>query len=129
MEFLENCQFLETNHIIITDYRAYLIEVNLSEYFSKTFSKWDQINNRMLNPSRRSHWKKFAEELEELLQRYYIEDMLDRVSYELVIREELELIDEAITSVLIKATKKVQGLSRNIPYSKMKEIKQAQLLH
>ena len=49
--------------------------------------------------------------------------MLDQVSYELAIREELELIDKAITLVLIKATKKVQGPSRNIPYSKTKEIK------
>ena len=33
--------------------------------------------------------------------------MLDQVSHELAIKEELEQINEAITSVLIKATKKV----------------------
>ena len=61
----------------------------------------------MLDPSRRSYQQIFVEELKELLQRYHIKDILDWVSYELVIREELELIDKAITSVLIKAIKKV----------------------
>jgi len=67
IEFVENCQLLETNDIVITNHRAYLIEVNLSKYFSKVFSKWDQINKIILDPSRRSHRQQFAEELKEFL--------------------------------------------------------------
>jgi predicted membrane-bound spermidine synthase len=67
IEFVENYKLLETNDIVITDHRACVIEVNLSEYFSEIFSKWDQINKIILDPSRRSHRQQFAEELKEFL--------------------------------------------------------------
>ena len=51
--------------------------------------------------------------------------MLDRVSHGKATKEELEMIDEAITAVLNKVTKRIEGLSRNIPYSKTKEVKRA----
>ena len=64
-----------------------------------------------------------------MLQHYHIEDMLDKVAHGKVIREELELINKAITVVLNKAIKRIEGLSRNILYSKMKEVKRAQMLY
>ena len=58
---------METNKIIITDHRSYLIDFNFEEYFYEKFSDWDQINHRMLDPARRSHRNKFVEKLEEVL--------------------------------------------------------------
>ena len=55
--------------------------------------------------------------------------MVDRVNHGNSSREELEIINESITIILNKATKKIEGLSRNIPYSKIKEIKHTQLLY
>ena len=49
--------------------------------------------------------------------------MLDRVNHGNALREELEIIDESITTILNKAIKKIEQPSRNIPHSKTKEIK------
>ena len=53
--------------------------------------------------------------------------MIDRVKHKRACREELEIIDKSITMILNKATKKIEGLSRNMPHSKLKETKLAQL--
>ena len=55
--------------------------------------------------------------------------MLDRVAYSYASWEELEIIDESIIEIINKATRKIEGLSQNIPHSKTKEIKRAQLLY
>ena len=120
---------VESNEIIITDHRAYIVDINIEEYFNETFSKWDIINKRILHPSRRSHYKQFVVEIKELMMQFNVEAMIDRVKYRRAYHEELETIDKSITMILNKVAKKIEGLSRNIPYSKLKEIKLAQLLY
>ena len=70
---------METNDIIITDYRSYIIDFNFEEYFCEQFSDWDQINYYILNPARRSHRIKFVKKLEEVLDSITLEIQIDRL--------------------------------------------------
>ena len=38
LQIAEGCKLMETNKIIITDYRLYLIDFNFEEYFCEQFS-------------------------------------------------------------------------------------------
>ena len=38
-QYIEDCQLVEINDIIIIDYRVYIIDINIIEYFGETFSK------------------------------------------------------------------------------------------
>jgi len=55
--------------------------------------------------------------------------MLNRISHRYASREELERIDESISVVMNKATKRIEEPSWNILHLKIKEIKRAQLLY
>ena len=35
IEYVEDCKFLNINEIVCSDYRAYLININLEEYFEE----------------------------------------------------------------------------------------------
>jgi len=90
----------------MSDYRAYLIDFNLEEYFQEEFSTWNNINKSILNPSRKSHRAIFLEELEQQLNTYDIEQYLSKPSHTY---QEIENIDELITRVLNAARVKVEG--------------------
>ena len=55
MNYIEEYELLETNEIVISDHRSYSFYINFEEYFSETFSTWDKINKRQLDPEKRSH--------------------------------------------------------------------------
>ena len=55
MNYIKDCHLVEINDIIIIDYRAYIIDVSIIEYFGEIFSKWDKINRRISNLSRQSY--------------------------------------------------------------------------
>ena len=55
IDYVEDSQLLECNDIVFTDHRAYVIDINLEDYFNDQLSSWDEINRVMLNPSRQSH--------------------------------------------------------------------------
>ena len=74
----------------------------------------------MLNLSRRSHREQFVDKIEVQLVNYNIESMLNRISHGYASREELERVDESITAIMNKATRKIEGLSQNISYLKIK---------
>ena len=38
MYYIEDCQLVKINDIIMIDYRAYIIEMNITQYFDKKFS-------------------------------------------------------------------------------------------
>ena len=63
--FVEGSKLLSYDEIAYTSYRAYLIGINLEEYFNEEVSNWDNINHTILCLAKRSYWLKFAEELEE----------------------------------------------------------------
>ena len=35
MQYIEDSQLVETNNVIITDHRVYIIDMNIKEYFGK----------------------------------------------------------------------------------------------
>jgi len=74
----------------------------------------------MLNLSRRSYREKFVKELEYQIDIFQVENNIDTVKHRLTY-EDIERIDRNITSILQKATKKVEGMRRNIPFSHEKE--------
>ena len=48
-------------------------KLSFEEYFQEQISNWDNTNEVMLNPAKRSHREKFKEKLEEQLKIYNIE--------------------------------------------------------
>ena len=128
MQVIEGCKLIETNEIVISDYHTYIIDVNLSNYFEEYFSQWNEINKSLLNSSRRLYCKKLVEELEEQIDIFQLEHQIDQIRYKLS-PQQLEQIDQSITMILNKARKKVEGISRNIPYSKEKEVRRSAKLY
>ena len=74
----------------------------------------------MLNPSRKSHRETFLEELEDQLAMCEIENTLNEMMISTT-HQQLELINELITRTLNAATRKVEGMKRNVPCSKEKQ--------
>ena len=55
MRFLEDSKLLPPNEIVRTNYRAYLIDANLEDYFNEEMSNWDNINHAILDLARKSY--------------------------------------------------------------------------
>ena len=118
MEYVEGVKLIAHNEIVTMDHRAYVVDINMEEYFSDEFSQWDAINHAMLDPARKSYRIKFVEELENQLDRHQIENLIE--NFQNPSHQQIEYFDEIIISILNKATKKVEGQRQNIPYSKAK---------
>ena len=67
LDFVEGSKLLEAYEITITDYRSFIIDINMERYFNYQLSIWDKIKKRKLNPARRSYRNKFVKMLEEQL--------------------------------------------------------------
>ena len=65
MEYVVGYHLINYNEIVERDYQAYVIDINIEEYFDEAFSGWDNINRVILNPPRRSHRNIFVESIEE----------------------------------------------------------------
>ena len=65
MEYVERHKLLDHNEITCSDHWACMIDINFEEYFGEQLSKSNEINKVILNPSKRSHRKKYKEYLEE----------------------------------------------------------------
>ena len=65
MNCIEGCKLLDANEVLLTDYRSYLVDINLERYFETNLSPWDQINRRIVNLARRSHREISNELIEE----------------------------------------------------------------
>ena len=128
MEFVEGCKLLSYNEVIETDHRAYVVDVNIEDYFNEDFNEWDKINHVILNPARRSHRQAFVEAIEEQLNIYPIEEDLHEMEY-ITTRQQIETIDQTISKILEVARKKVEGMKRNIPYSNEKKETRALVLY
>ena len=119
-KYVEGSKLIECNDIIFTDHRSYIVDINIEDYFNNQLSGWDEINRVMLNPSRRSHRIKFTQSLDEQLQKLNIENIISSM-IDFPTNEQIKRVDEIITSVLVTATKTIQGMKRNIPFSHEKE--------
>ena len=120
LEHIEGCRLLECKEIILTDHRSYLMYLNLEDYFQDQMSSWDEINKVMLNPSRKSHREKFVQSIEDQLEHLNLEAQMSKVFHH-PSNEQIEKIDETITSILNNATNSVEGMRRNIPFSPEKQ--------
>ena len=120
MNYIEGCRLMNYNEIIESDHRAFIVDIDIEEYFKDEFSGWDNINRVMLNPARKSHRQKFKEVLEEQLEIYNLEEELEvmkgTASY-----HQMEVVDQTITRMIKEAIKKIEGMKRNIPYSSRKK--------
>ena len=65
MEYVEESKLLKRNDIAHVDYLAYLVNINIEDYFEKEFSSWDNLNYILLDRKRKSHRVKFGKKLEE----------------------------------------------------------------
>jgi len=116
MDYIEGCRLINYNEIIESDHRAFMIDVDIEEYFEDEFRGWDKINKVMLNPARKSHRQKFQEVIEKELEIYNIEDELETMKLS-VNYHQMEVIDNTITSMMMKAVKAIEGMKRNVPFS------------
>ena len=64
LDFVEGSILIETNEIITSNHRGYIIDMNLEDYFNKTLIIINKINHQILNLSRKSYKEKFNEKLE-----------------------------------------------------------------
>ena len=128
LDYIEGSMLLDYNDIFETDHRGYMVDIALDEYFEMEFSSWDQINKVMLNPSRRSHREKFVVTLENQLNIYQLEDELEQMKITTT-HGQMEQYDNIITRILNVATKSVEGMKRNVPFSKEKEKRRATVLY
>lgn len=118
IEYVEGVKLVPHNEIVNSDHRAYIVDINIEDYFEDEFSYWNSINHVLLNPAKKSHREKFLEELEIQLDLHQIETLIENCPNPT--HQQIETIDEIITLVLNKATKKVEGQRRNVPYSARK---------
>ena len=125
MEYIEGVKLVAHNEIVNTDHRAYIVDINIEEYFEDEFSHWNTINHIMLNSAKKSYRTKFVEELETQLDLHQIENLM--ANYPNPTYQQIEQFDEVITLVLNKATKKVEGQKKNVPYSAAKVKCQGQI--
>ena len=51
--------------------------MNIEQYFEIEIESWDKIDQRLINPNKRSHRERFQEYIEELLDKFLKEVRLD----------------------------------------------------
>ena len=87
------------------------------------------IDYSKLDSSRLFHRKQFVEEVENLIISMGIDNTINKLLVEKATREELKKIDNNIIYIINTVRKKIEGLIRKVPYSKMKFEKQTKLLY
>jgi len=120
MDYIEGSTLLKTDRIFNTDYRVFMVDINMAEYFQEYFSDWDQINRYVLDPSRWSYREKFEQYAGEMIDSIPIKDTITSIKHTRPSRTTLEQIDEDFTYILNAVTKKIQGPRRNVLYSNQK---------
>lgn len=128
MNYIEGSRLVNYSEIVESDHRGYIIDVAMEDYFEMEFSQWDNIDKVMLNPSKRSHRETFVEEIERQLEIYNIEEEIEQMSIHTT-KHQMEQMDQLLTRIFTAATKKVEGMRRNIPYSAEKMKRRANLLY
>ena len=60
LEIIEGIALIEWNEIVDSDYRGYLLDLDLEEYFNDELNQVNEREKSLLNPNRRSHRKSFV---------------------------------------------------------------------
>ena len=126
-EFVSNAvrgsKMIDFDEIIITDHRGFLFDIDFNDYFNLAPSTYDRIETRRLNPANRKHRIEFKETLETYLTQMKVLERANAICTNRVTAQEMNELDDMITYVLTVARKKVEGNKRNVPYSKLKQVK------
>ena len=64
LEYIKGSILVETNKIVISDHRGFIINMNLLEYFQEAVSNYNTVNFKILNPNQKLHRDQFQEEIE-----------------------------------------------------------------
>ena len=113
-------KIVDFDEIIIIDHQGFLIDIDVNEYFNLPASTYNRSASRKLNPGKRNHRIQFMEALENYINQTKLLEKIISICSGRVTSEEINVLDELITYVLTAARKKVEGIARNIPYSKTK---------
>ena len=79
LEYVKSCKLVNFNKIMNSNYRWYLVDLNIVEYFRNSNSIYDDMNEIILNLSKRSHRKKFVKTIKHYIEIFKIEEMLEEV--------------------------------------------------
>ena len=63
MKHIKGCKLLHNNKIVFLDHQSCIIDFNIEEHLNEFPSYHNEINNAILNPSKRSYREKLCEEL------------------------------------------------------------------
>jgi len=118
---------IDFNEIFPTNHRGFLFDLDYKQYFHMKPSTYDKSESRKLNSSNRKHRIAFKEKLEEYIEKMGLMEKATRICNNHVTIKELNMLDDAITYVLSAARKYIEGVQRNVPYSKVKQIKESTL--
>ena len=94
--------------------------MDVNKYFAIDASKYDINDNVTLDSTKRSHRWKFQEKVDEYIDQLNLLDIVTEKCNQSITEQEIERLDETIGFVLDSARKYVEGMKRNVPYSKKK---------
>ena len=103
---------IDFNKVIINDYRGFLIDFNIKQYFKTKYCKYNVNTRRSLNPNNRVHRKKFLNKLELWIKDMNLVKKTIAVCAERVTQHELIILDKEITYALNCARRQVEGFNK-----------------
>ena len=116
-------KIVDFDEVILTDHRGFIFDLDVNEYFNLPASAYDKSESRKLNLGNRKHRKQFKETLQQYVTQTKLLEKTEEICRGYPTQDEMNVVDELITYVLNAARKRVEGIVRNVPYSKMKQIK------
>ena len=103
LQCIDRCKIVECNEIILTNYRRYIVDFNLERYFSSKEFILDKINSSKLDLRQATHKAWFVEKIEKYIMKYKLYEMMEKICYKRVSRDQLEIVDNKISYILNKA--------------------------
>ena len=67
LEVIDRCKMINFNEIISTNYRGYIIDIDLEDYFNMQPFNIDKVKLRQLNSRQAIHKQKFVETIEKYI--------------------------------------------------------------
>jgi len=93
LEHIKGCRLVDYNEILLTEYRKYLFDINIQEYFKSKSFNINKIYSSKLNSKWQSHMNKFTEKVDKLIELTNLQEMIDNYYNRYATDEILEQID------------------------------------
>ena len=117
---IEGSRLFETNEIVNTDHRSYVVDTHLEECFQEEFSRLDKIERGDVDPNKRTHREKCNEHIDEMLDSIPLQSIAQNASISTASHEELEQTDQDVSFVLNKVRIKQRSRKGGFPIQKRK---------